>query len=47
MPRPLLPREKGSKTMIFMLLAPLPWERGWGEVELTERELSISSREIS
>jgi hypothetical protein len=29
-PLPLLPREKGRKKKYF--LAPLPWERGWGEV---------------
>ena len=32
-PQPLLPREKGCKRLIFQDLAPLPWERGWGEVD--------------
>jgi hypothetical protein len=29
---PLLPRDKGSNVHIINGLAPLPWERGWGEV---------------
>jgi len=32
-PRPLLPGEKGSKTQLINDLAPLPWERGWGEAD--------------
>jgi hypothetical protein len=32
-PRPLLPREKGCKNLSIRFLAPLPWERGRGEVE--------------
>jgi len=32
-PLPLLPGEKGCKRMIFTDIAPLPWERGWGEAE--------------
>jgi hypothetical protein len=29
-PRPLLPGEKERKKNIISVLAPLPWERGWG-----------------
>jgi len=32
-PQPLLPGEKGSKSHLIRGLAPLPWERGWGEVQ--------------
>jgi hypothetical protein len=32
-PRPLLPGEKGRKNNKINVLAPLPWERGWGEVK--------------
>jgi len=36
-PCPLLPGEKGSKNHLIRILAPLPWERGWGEADLMER----------
>jgi hypothetical protein len=36
-PRPLLPRAKGSKNLLIRILAPLPRERGWGEAEINER----------
>jgi hypothetical protein len=32
-PRPLLPGEKGSNKRLIRVLAPLPWERGWGEAD--------------
>jgi len=35
-PHPLLPGEKGGKRDYLYKLAPLPWERGWGEVFHTE-----------
>jgi hypothetical protein len=38
-PLPLLPREKGSNMHIINGLAPLPWERGWGEVKKREVEV--------
>ncbi|MCX6253351.1 MAG: hypothetical protein NTV31_02620 [Bacteroidia bacterium] len=28
-----LPGEKGRKNKKINVLAPLPWERGWGEVD--------------
>jgi hypothetical protein len=31
-PLPLLPGEKGSNMQYYNILAPLPKERGWGEV---------------
>ena len=31
------PRGEGSKNMLISVLAPLPWERGWGEADLKER----------
>jgi len=32
-PQPLLPRGEGEQIPDYMLIiAPLPWERGWGEV---------------
>jgi hypothetical protein len=33
-PQPLLPGEKGCNNHLIIDLAPLPWERGWGEVLL-------------
>jgi hypothetical protein len=33
-PFPLLPGEKGVNRMIFMILAPPPRGRGWGEVKI-------------
>jgi hypothetical protein len=41
-PQPLLPGEKGSKNHLINNLAPLPRERGWGEVDL-KREIGVSS----
>jgi len=32
-PLPPSPGEEGGKLMIFQGLAPLPWERGWGEAK--------------
>jgi hypothetical protein len=39
-PLPLLPGKKGSNVHIINGLAPLPWERGWGEVKNREPEKS-------
>jgi len=34
---PLLPRREGGKNLNINVIAPLPWERGWGEVKERER----------
>jgi len=35
-PQPLLPGENESKDHLISIIAPLPWERGWGEAEPAE-----------
>jgi hypothetical protein len=36
-PLPPSPKGEGDNLKIIFILAPLPWERGWGEVKRLSR----------
>jgi len=43
---PLPPREKGCKAKLINDLAPLPRERGWGEVKSQEEVVMVISCDL-